>query len=93
MGVLVRLIRRLNDAAHLSSIIVSHDVQETAEIADMIHVISNGQVVGSGTPNELTASKSDWVRQFIHGEADGPVPFHFPSADDLKADLIAGGRS
>ncbi|MCU7958405.1 MAG: ATP-binding cassette domain-containing protein [gamma proteobacterium symbiont of Bathyaustriella thionipta] len=91
-GVLVRLIRRLNDAAHLSSIIVSHDVQETLEISDMIHIISHGQVVGSGTPEQVMASDSEWVRQFIHGEDDGPVPFHFPAAD-LQTDLIEGSAS
>ncbi|MDM8558195.1 ATP-binding cassette domain-containing protein [Candidatus Parabeggiatoa sp. HSG14] len=87
MGVLVRLIRSVNDALGLTSIIVSHDVHETAEIADVIHVISNGKVVGTGAPNELKSSGSAWVKQFINAESDGPVPFHYP-APDYTEDLL-----
>jgi phospholipid/cholesterol/gamma-HCH transport system ATP-binding protein len=86
MGVLVRLIRSINDALNLTSIIVSHDVHETAEIADLIYVISNGKIVGKGSPNELKTSDSAWVKQFINAESDGPVPFHYPApayAEDL----------
>lgn len=81
MGVLVRLIRRMNDAMGLTSIVVSHDVAETASIADYIYVISNGEVAGQGTPSELHTSRSRWVRQFMDAEADGPVPFHYPAPD------------
>jgi len=87
MGVLVKLIRSLNDAAHISSILVSHDVQETLEIADHVFVISNGKVVESGSPNELAVSKLDWTQQFVKGLPDGPVPFHYP-AGDLNEDLL-----
>ena len=87
MGVLVQLIRRLNDALRLTSIVVSHDVPETASIADYIYVISGGKVVGEGTPEELGRTRSEWVRQFMEGEADGPVPFHYP-ARDFYDDLI-----
>jgi phospholipid/cholesterol/gamma-HCH transport system ATP-binding protein len=87
MGVLVRLIRSINDALGLTSIIVSHDVHETAEIADVIYVISNGKVVGKGSPNELKTSDSAWVKQFINAESDGPVPFHYP-APDYAEDLL-----
>jgi phospholipid/cholesterol/gamma-HCH transport system ATP-binding protein len=86
MGVLVRLIRTINDALGLTSIIVSHDVHETAEIADVIYVISNGKVVGTGAPAQLKNSDSAWVKQFINAESDGPVPFHYPApnyAEDL----------
>jgi phospholipid/cholesterol/gamma-HCH transport system ATP-binding protein len=86
MGVLVTLIRTLNDALGLTSVVVSHDVQETSAIADWIYVISSGKVMGAGTPAELKASGSAWVRQFMHGEPDGPVPFHYPGAafaDDM----------
>ncbi|KAB7623827.1 ABC transporter ATP-binding protein [Alkalilimnicola sp. S0819] len=79
MGVLVELIRRLNDALGLSSVVVSHDVAEAAGIADRIHLISDGRVVESGTPESLRASKSAWVRQFMDGLPDGPVPFHYPA--------------
>ena len=89
MGVLVQLIRRLNEALSLTSIIVSHDVPETASIADYIYVLSSGKVVGEGTPAELGRSTSEWVTQFMDGLADGPVPFHYPAreyVDDLMAE-------
>ncbi len=94
MGVLVKLIRTLNDALGLTSIIVSHDVAETAAIADYIYLLSNGKVVGHGTPEELDRSDSEWAQQFLKGEPDGPVPFHYPAAaygDDLMAGA-EGGR-
>lgn len=88
-GVLVRLIRSINDALGLTSIVVSHDVNETAEIADIIYFISNGKVVDSGAQETLKASESEWVKQFINGESDGPVPFHYPAADYAE-DLLGG---
>lgn len=87
MGVLVKLIRSLNDSAHISSILVSHDVQETLQIADMVFLISNGKVVDSGNPEQLAQSKMDWTHQFVDGLADGPVPFHYP-AKPLAEDLF-----
>nr|MEC4579211.1 ABC transporter ATP-binding protein [Candidatus Parabeggiatoa sp.] len=87
MGVLVRLIRSINDALGLTSVIVSHDVHETAEIADVIYVISNGKVVGTGSPEALKKSDSAWVKQFINAESDGPVPFHYP-APEYYEDLL-----
>jgi phospholipid/cholesterol/gamma-HCH transport system ATP-binding protein len=90
MGVLVRLIRRLNDAMGLTSVVVSHDVQETAAIADDIYVIAGGRVIESGSAAALAASESPWVRQFMQGEADGPVPFHYP-APDMASDLLGEG--
>jgi phospholipid/cholesterol/gamma-HCH transport system ATP-binding protein len=86
---LVELIRSLNDASRLSSIIVSHDVHETAAIADLIYVISNGKVIESGPPESMMDSKSAWTRQFMQGLADGPVPFHYPAAE-LADDLLEG---
>ncbi len=88
MGVLVKLIRSLNDALGLTSIIVSHDVHETAAISDYIYLLSDGRVVAHGTPAELGRSSSDWAQQFMQGLPDGPVPFHYraaPYADDLLA--------
>jgi len=79
MGVLVRLIRSINDALGLTSILVSHDVHETLSIADKVYVISNGKVVGVGSPEELKNSDSAWVKQFVNAESDGPVPFHYPA--------------
>jgi len=86
MGVLVRLIRLLNDALGITSIVVSHDLAETASIADYIYVVGDAQVLGQGTPAELMESNNPRIRQFMTGAADGPVPFHFPApayADDL----------
>ncbi len=81
LGTIVQLIHALNKALGLTSIIVSHDVQETAAISDYIYVLSGGKVVGHGTPEALEQSDSPWVQQFMHGQADGPVPFHYPATD------------
>ena len=81
MGVIVRLVRRLNDALGITSIIVSHDVQEVATVADCSFLISGGKVAASGSPDELSKTASDLVQQFMHGMADGPVPFHFAAPD------------
>ena len=79
MGVLVRLIKRLNQLLHTTTIIVSHDVEETCSIADYIYLIANGRLIGQGSPQELLQTQEPRVRQFIHGEADGAVPFHYPA--------------
>jgi phospholipid/cholesterol/gamma-HCH transport system ATP-binding protein len=89
MGVLVKLIRTLNDALGLTSIVVSHDIKETASIADYIYLISNGRVVEHGAPAALDRSTSPWVEQFVHGLPDGPVPFHYP-APPYEEDLLTG---
>ncbi len=89
MGVLVKLIRTLNDALGLTSIIVSHDIQETAAIADYIYLISDGRVVEHGTPATLDRSHSPWVEQFVHALPDGPVPFHYP-APPYETELLTG---
>ncbi|MFU8836959.1 MAG: ABC transporter ATP-binding protein [Thiohalomonadaceae bacterium] len=89
MGVLVKLIRRLNDALSLTSIVVSHDVQETAAIADYIYLLSGGKVVAHGSPETLGRADSAWAQQFMQGLPDGPVPFHYPAAD-YATDLLAG---
>ena len=86
MATLVQLIKALNTTLNLTSIIVSHDVKDTAAIADYIYVISHGKIVGHGTPKEIENSESSWVQQFMHGKADGPVHFHYPAKayiDDL----------
>ena len=87
MGVLVRLIRLLNDALGITSIVVSHDLAETASIADYIYVVGEAQVLGQGTPDELMNSDDPRIRQFMTGEPDGPVAYHFP-ATDYRADLL-----
>ncbi|MFN3587301.1 MAG: ABC transporter ATP-binding protein [Moraxellaceae bacterium] len=86
MGVLVTLIRTLREALGLTTIIVSHDIHETLSIADYIYVLAGGKVIGQGTPDELRASDSDFVQQFLNGHPDGPVRFRYPApplADEL----------
>ncbi len=77
MGVIVRLVRRMNDALGITSIVVSHDVAEVSTVADRSYLISDGKVAASGSPDELHRANSELVRQFMHGMADGPVAFHF----------------
>lgn len=86
MGVTARLIRNLNDALGAASLIVTHDVAETFEIADYVYMISSAKVAAQGTPDELRASQDPFVRQFIGGLPDGPVRFQYP-APDYAADL------
>jgi len=86
MGVLVSLIDELNKALNVCSIVVSHDVPETLSIANQVHILSEGKLVDSGTPESLRSSNSAWTHQFVHGDADGPVPFHYP-AKPLMEDL------
>lgn len=87
MGVLVKLIKLLNDALQLTSIIVSHDVEETRSIADYIYLIAGGKVIGHGSPEALANSDSPQIKQFMQGLPDGPVPFHYPAAS-LSADFL-----
>ncbi len=78
MGVLVELIRKLNDSLQLTSVVVSHDVDEVLSIADNVCVISEGKIIASGTKQELLEGESEYVTQFVEGLPDGPVPFHYP---------------
>lgn len=86
MGILVSLIRELNSALNICSIVVSHDVPDTLSISDTVHFISDGKVIESGTPKAMKESQSAWTHQFVHGDADGPVPFHYP-AKPIMEDL------
>jgi len=81
MTVVGDLIRRLNDALGATSIVVTHDVQESLKIVDYVYFMADGVVVAEGTPDEIRASEKDFVHQFVHGEMDGPVPFHYPGRD------------
>jgi phospholipid/cholesterol/gamma-HCH transport system ATP-binding protein len=87
MSVIVRLIRELNDALGITSIVVSHDVDELASIAHHSYLLSGGKVVADGSPAQLRDSPLEVVRQFMSGEPDGPVPFHYP-APDYHAQLL-----
>jgi phospholipid/cholesterol/gamma-HCH transport system ATP-binding protein len=81
MGVVLRLIRQLNDALGLSSIVVTHDVHEISRIADTSYILAGGKVVAHGSADALDRNDSPIVRQFVGGHADGPVPFHYPAPD------------
>lgn len=81
MGVLVKLIKELNDALNLTSVVVTHDVNEVLTIADYVYVLADKRIIGQGTTQEIQDSTSPLVQQFLRGQADGPVPFHFPADD------------
>jgi phospholipid/cholesterol/gamma-HCH transport system ATP-binding protein len=89
MGVLVKLIRTLNDALGLTSIIVSHDVQEALSISDYVYVILDKKIIGQGTPDAVLHDQSPQLQQFIQGLPDGPVPFDYP-AKSLVQDFLEG---
>jgi phospholipid/cholesterol/gamma-HCH transport system ATP-binding protein len=86
MAVICDLIRTLNDALGATSIIVTHDVEEAFSFADYIYFVADGVVAAEGTPKELSKSKLPFVHQFVHGEKDGPVPFHY-NAPNYKKDI------
>ncbi len=86
MGVLIELIKTLNKVSKLTSILVSHDIKETLQIADNIIILSDGKVVESGSPEKLKQQGSAWTQQFLNGNPDGPVPFHYP-APSFKEEL------
>jgi len=88
MGVLVKLIRSVNDALGLTSVIVSHDVSETLSIADYVYVISDGKLIGKGTPQVIANDRSEKLQQFLRGLPDGPVPFHYPTLP-YEEDLLS----
>ncbi|HEX9706071.1 MAG TPA: ATP-binding cassette domain-containing protein [Steroidobacteraceae bacterium] len=81
LGVVLRVIRRLNDTLGVTSIVVSHDVREITAVADFCHLLSDGRIIASGEPAAVSGSTREDVRQFMHGLPDGPVPFHYPAPD------------
>ncbi len=86
-GAIARLIRRLNDSLGATSVIVSHDVKECLDIVDYMYFMSAGEIVAHGTPDEMRASADPFVGQFVRGEGDGPIPFHYPAmafGEDLE---------
>ncbi|TXI71973.1 MAG: ABC transporter ATP-binding protein [Dokdonella sp.] len=88
LGIIGQLIRKLNDALGATTIMVTHDIQESLLIVDFIYFMSDGKVVALGTPDEIKASTHPFVHQFVHAEADGPVAFHYP-APSLSRELLA----
>ena len=89
MGVISNLVRRLNDALGATSIVVTHDVQESLKIVDYVYFMADGVIVAQGTPDEIRGSRAPFVHQFVWGEMDGPLPFHYPGAP-YTADLGLG---
>ncbi|WP_419420885.1 ATP-binding cassette domain-containing protein [Legionella sp. D16C41] len=89
MGVLVRLIKCLNELLNTTTIIVSHDVEETCSIADYIYLIADGHIIGHGTPQDLKESSEPQIKQFMYGEPDGVVPFHYPAKPYIEELLDA----
>jgi phospholipid/cholesterol/gamma-HCH transport system ATP-binding protein len=88
LGVIGQLIRRLNDSLGATSIVVTHDVAEALELVDYVYYMSAGRVEFKGTPDEVRAGRLPSLRQFVYGEPDGPVPFHYP-APGYREDLFA----
>jgi phospholipid/cholesterol/gamma-HCH transport system ATP-binding protein len=88
LGVVGQLIRKLNDALGITSVVVTHDIYESLRIVDYIYFVSAGKIVWEGTPSEVRATGDAFVRQFVDGQADGPVPFHYP-APSYRDELLA----
>ena len=80
LGTAAQLIRRLNDTLGITSLVVSHDLEETFRIADQVIILGNGGVAAQGTPDEVRHSDDPLVQQFVNARPEGPVPFHYPGA-------------
>ncbi|MEP7329911.1 MAG: ABC transporter ATP-binding protein [Betaproteobacteria bacterium] len=79
LGVVGQLIRKLNDALGSTSVVVTHDIYESLKIVDYLYFVSDGRIIAQGNPDEVRQSTDPFVRQFVDGEPDGPVPFHYPA--------------
>ena len=90
MGISLRLIRQVNEALGMTSLVVTHDINEVAKLAHLACIIAHGDVIAAATPDELAQSKEPLVKQFMQGLPDGPVAFHYP-ASDLADDLLSSG--
>jgi phospholipid/cholesterol/gamma-HCH transport system ATP-binding protein len=91
LGVIGQLIRRFNDALGATSIVVTHDIMESLKIVDYVYMIADGSVIAEGTSEEIRESSHPFVTQFVHGNAEGPVPFHY-DAPDYFASLLEGAE-
>jgi len=90
LGVVGQLIRKLNDALGITSVVVTHDIYESLKIVDYIYFVSEGRIIAQGTPTDVRASTDPFVRQFVDGAPDGPVPFHYP-AKTLEREFARAG--
>ncbi len=96
LGTAARLIRNLNDSLGISSVVVSHDLEETFAIADQVIVLANGRIAAQGTPDEVRQSTDPLIQQFVQAKSDGPVAFHYPAPDvgsDFGLTPHTGGRA
>ncbi len=91
MGMLVELIRKLNTTLKITSLVVSHDLNETASISDLLYLLADGKIIGQGSSEDMLNSDDPRVKQFMQGLPDGPVPFHYP-AGDYQDDLLRGSH-
>ena len=87
LGVIASLVRRVNKALRATSVMVTHDITQSLEIADQVIFLAHGEILFSGSPAEMRQLDSPWINQFIHGKADGPVAFRYPAATTLQQDL------
>ena len=92
LGTSAQLIRRLNDTLGITSIVVSHDLEETFRIADQVIILANGRIAAQGTPAQVMASDAPLVRQFVHAQPEGPVHIQYPGPR-LEQDFSPGWRS
>ncbi len=90
LGVIAHLIKKLNDALGTTAIMVTHDIHHSLELADYVYFMAEGEIIASGTPQEVLSSQDPWVYQFVHGAADGPVRFAFPASSDVAEDFGLG---
>ena len=89
---IVKLIRTLNQTLGLTSILVGHEFSAVRRVADRVYLLAGGKIVAQGAPEELARGETPWTRQFFSGEADGPVPFHYPAPDYATQLGLAGGK-
>ena len=88
LGVIAHLISRINNALRSTSVMVSHDIEQSLAIVNQVIFLAHGEVVFSGSPEEMRQLDSPWVHQFVHGEPNGPVAFRYPAATTLQQDLL-----
>jgi len=89
---ILKLIRTLNETLGLTSILVGHELAAVRQVADNIYLLAAGKIAAHGPPDELARGKTPWTKQFFAGEADGPVPFHYPAPDYAAQLGLVGGR-
>ncbi len=92
MGITAQLIRDLTDRLHCASVLITHDVQESFSIADMVCIVGQGKMLAAGTPADLSSSDNAYIQQFIQGKPDGPIAFHYPATPAFDAWLDQSAR-